>query len=609
MRGDSTSYSDVFSRRHVLTLAGTAGAAALAGCSGSGSKDGGDGDNAGNGGGNGDSGKIYDAQHVSRVNQVPTNIQWNPSNPSSYAQASQNLLFDRFAQYNLGKNTFVPYAIADWSFDDKSFTMELRKGLTWANGDSVTADDIVTQLKLGMHTGTGYSDYTDSIEAKDDSTVVMHFSQPVNQTIVKFQVLINNFVQQKKSVFGKYLTEIEKDEKQGLHKLQNFAWRDPIASGPFAFDSTSPQQVVTKRRDDHPDSDKINFKTYSYLYMDGNQAVYNAMISDRIDSVATAFTPPHILDQLPKHWQQVKFPSGVGYGLVPQFDHKHAGDRAVRQAIAYVLNRETIVKNAGPASKKSAELSAGIASSAVDKWLGDARGDFTDYGKSESKTDEATKVLNNAGYKKQGGTWHDSDGTVVNLPVQVPSGWSDWVTATQTVVDQLTSFGFKSSVDGRSFGNLQGQVWPNGNFVLASGSWLPGGGPATFPYFSLRQMMLENYRGFTYNYPAANPDRGGKRGTVTVPKRSGSGKMTVNPSERLKEMSHAVSDSKVKKIAVEQAWVTNQDLPMLPIAEKQTQSFLTGDVWDIPDEGSDASKVRWPESWLPRFGKMNYTGK
>nr|WP_256487771.1 MULTISPECIES: ABC transporter substrate-binding protein [unclassified Haladaptatus] len=607
MRDRSMSYSDVCSRRHVLTVAGTAGAAALAGCSGNGSNDGDNGD--GSGGGDGDGSNIHDVQHISRVNQVPTNIQWNPSNPSSYAQASQNLLFDRFAQYNLGKNEFVPYAISDWSFGDKSFTMKLRKGLTWADGDKVTADDIVTQLKLGMKTGSGYSDYTKSIEAKDDSTIVMHFSQPVNQTIVKFQVLSNNFVQQKKSVFGKYLDEIEKNEKQGLHKLQNFAWRDPVASGPFAFDSTSQQQVVTKRRDDHPDSDKINFKTYSYLYMDGNQSVYNAMISNRIDSVATAFTPPHILQQLPKSWQQIKFPSGVGYGLVPQFDHKHAGDRAVRQAIAYVLDRDAIVKNAGPASKKPAELSAGIASTAVDKWIGDARSDFTDYGKAESKTDKAAKVLKDAGYEKQGGKWHDSDGDIVNLPVQVPSGWSDWVTATQTIVDQLKSFGFKSSMDGRSFGNLQGQVWPNGNFVLASGSWLPGGGQATFPYFSLRQMMLENYRGFTYNYPPANQDRGGKHGTVTVPKRSGSGELTVNPSERLKAMSHATSDSKVKTIAVEQAWVTNQDLPMLPIAEKQTQSFLTGDVWDIPEEGSDASKVRWPESWLPRMGKMNYSGK
>ncbi|WP_026177945.1 ABC transporter substrate-binding protein [Haladaptatus paucihalophilus] len=599
MRDDSTSRSDVYSRRHLLAMAGTAGAAALAGCSG-----GGDDDNGGDG--TGDGSQIYDKKHISRVNQVPTNIQWNPSNPSSYAQASQNLLFDRFAQYNLAKNEFVPYAVTDWSFGDKSFTMKLRDGLTWANGDAVTADDIVTQLKLGMHTGTGYADYTKSIEAKDDSTVVMHFSQPVNKTIVKFQVLVNNHVQQKKSVFGKYLNKIEKDEKSGLHELQNFAWKEPIASGPFAFESTSQQQVVTKRRDDHPDSDKINFETYSYLYMEGNQSVYNAMTSNQIDSVATAFTPPHILDQLPKSWQEIKFPSGVGYGLVPQFDHKHAGDRAVRQAIAYVLDRKAIVKNAGPASKKPAELSVGIASSAVDKWLGDSRNDFTDYGKSESKTAKAEAVLKDAGYKKQGGTWHDSDGDVVKLPVQVPSGWSDWVTATQTVVDQLNSFGFKSSVDGRTFGNLQGQVWPNGNFVLASGSWLPGGGQATFPYFSLRQMMLENYRGFTYNYPAANENRGGNHGTVTVPKRGGSGEMTVNPSERLKAMSHATDEAKVTEIAVEQAWVTNQDLPMLPVAEKQTQSFLTGDVWDIPEKGAEVSKVRWPETWLPRLGKMNY---
>ncbi|MCO8245704.1 MULTISPECIES: ABC transporter substrate-binding protein [unclassified Haladaptatus] len=606
MRDESTRYGNVVSRRRVLTMAGTVGVASLAGCNGNSDGDG-NGSGDGNGGGNGDG--IYDVQLVSRINQVPTNVQWNPSNPSSVAQWSQYLLFDRFAQYNHGEGKFIPYAVTDWSFGDKSFTMKLRDGLTWADGDDVTTDDIATQLKLGMHTGTGYSDYTKSIEAKDDSTVVMHFSQPVNRTIVKIHVLANNLVQQKKSVFGKYLDEIEKNEKNGLRKLQNFAWKEPIASGPFAFKSTSPQQLVTERRDDHPDSDEINFEKYVFRYIGGgNEAVHQQMTSNQIDACAV-FAPKRIVEQLPDSWQQVEFSSGVGYGLVPQFDHKHAGDRAVRQAIAYVLDRDAIVKNAGPASKKPAELSAGLASDTLDKWLGDAQSDFTDYGKSESKTGKATKVLKDAGYEKRGGTWHDSDGDVVNLPVQVPSEWSDWVTATQTVVDQLKSFGFKSNVDGRSFGNLQGQVWPNGNFVLASGGWLPGGVQATFPYFSLRQMLLENYRGFTYNYPAANPDRGGKRGTVTVPKRDGSGELTVNPSERLKEMSHATSDSKVKTIATEQAWVTNQDLPILPVAEKQTQVFLTDDQWDVPKEGATVSKVRWTHTWLPRRGKMNYKGK
>jgi peptide/nickel transport system substrate-binding protein len=608
MTDPSDANQSYVNRRRFIEVAGISGATALAGCSGGS----GNGNNGSNGsGGSSGSKNVYDVTHFSRINQVPTNVQWNPSNPTSYAQSSQYLMFDAFAKYNIGNDKFIPYAISNWSFgnDGKSFTMTIRDGESWANGDAVTADDIVTQLKLGTYAGAGYGQYTDSIKKQNNSTVVMHFSRPVNERIVKFQVLANSFVQQKDSVFGKYLDQINKNEDKGIRALQNFAWKKPIASGPFAFDSTSRQQLVTTRRDDHPDSDQINFSTYAFKYMEGNQAVYQAMIADQIDSVATLFTPPRILKQLGDHWQQVKFLSGVGYGLVPQFSHKHAGDQAVRQAIAYVLDRKQISQNAGPASKSPAELEAGILSSSIKQWIGNARSSFTHYGKSSTKTQKATQVLQNAGYRKQGGTWKDSDGQTVTLPVQVPSGWSDWVTAAQTVVDQLNSFGFKSRVDGRSFGNLQGSIWPNGNFVLASGSWLPGGGKAAFPYFSLRQMMIENYRGFTYNYPAANQSRGGSNKAVTVPKRNGSGTMRVNPSKRLQTMSQSTKQSQVKKIATQLAWVTNQDLPMIPVAEKQTQSFLTSDVWNVPPKNAAVSKVRWPETWLPRRGKMNYTGQ
>jgi peptide/nickel transport system substrate-binding protein len=594
--------SDV-KRRRFIQLAGLSGATALAGCSGGGGGSGG-GDN-GSGGGSGA------PAYFARTNQVPTQIQWNPLNPSSSAQYSQPLLFDAFAKYNHGTGEFMPYAIPEWSFsdDNTSLTMTIRDGLTWANGDDVTTEDILTQLRLGKAIGTSYASYTDSIEGTDDSTVVMNFSRPVNQTIVEFQVLGTEFVQMKASVFGKYLDQIEQNEDQGLRSLQNFAWQEPIASGPFELDSISPQQVVTKLRDDHPDSGEINFDTYTFKYISGgNQGVYQAMNANQIDGNGV-FAPPRIIENLPDSWQQTKFPAGNGYGLVAQHDDKHAGDRAVRQAIAYVLNRKQIQENAGPASKTPVELTAGVLSTSIDEWIGDAQGSFTEYGMSSSMTQKATQVLEDAGYSKQGGTWTDSDGQTVSLPVQVPSDFSDWVTATQTVVDQLNSFGFESSVDGRSFGNLQGSIWPNGDFVLASGDWLAGGGKAAFPYFTQYQMMIENYRGFTYNYPAAASTRGGNSGSVTVPSRSGSGTMEVTPSARLTEMAQSTEQSQVQDVAVKLGWTINQDLPMIPVMEKQQQEFLTHDVWDVPEAGSDPTMVRDSYTWLPRMGKITYTGE
>lgn len=620
------SYSEVLSRRRFVALTGAAaGAAALAGCSnttgdgddgnGDGTGGGGDGDGDGDGGGtsssdggDGDGGmQVHDAQHVSMTNQVPSNIQWNPSNPSSYSQISHFAMFDQFAKYNFAKGEFTPYAISEWNFTGETFELTLRDGLTWSDGDPVTAADVATQLRLGMATGGAYADYTDSIETDGEKRVVMNLGESVNPTIVEFDVLSNNWVQQKESVFGKFVDQIEQNEEEGTRALQEFAWQDPVTSGPFSLKQASQQQLLLERNAEHPDAGNVNFSEYVFRYIDGNQAIQQALLALQIDSAFSVFTPPRIVADFPDAIQEETIPSKWGYGLIPNHGDKHAGDRAVRQAIQYVLDRETIVKNAGPRSKQAPALPVGIPSDDQERWLGDRAGDFESYGAGEQMTDEATRVLEEAGYSKSGGTWQDSDGETVELPVLVPTGWTDWITATETIVDQLNGFGFEATVDSRNFGNLLGNIWPNGNFVLSAGGWLPGGGRAAFPYFSLRHQLVENFRGFTYNYAAANDSRGGSNADVTVPSMDG-GEMTVNPSERLAELSQTTDEATANEIILEQAWVTNVDLPMIPIAEKLEQTFLTEDQWDVPEQGSEVSQVRWANTWLPRQGQMQYTG-
>jgi len=327
-----------------------------------------------------------------------------------------------------------------------------------------------------------------------------------------------------------------------------------------------------------------------------------------LDSVFSVFAPPNVVDNFPDPVQMETIPSKWGYGLIPNHDHEHAGDRAVRQAIAHTLDRQSIVDNVGSTLKQAPPLPVGIPSDDQERWLGDAHDSFEDYGVDAQQTDEAEQILRDAGYTRDSGTWADSSGNTVSLPVTVPSGWSDWITATQTIVDQLSDFGFDATVDSRNFSSLLGTAWPNGDFVLTSGGWLPGGGRAAFPYFSLHHQLIENFRGFGYNYGAAAESRGGSQGDVTVPSRTGSGEMTTNPYERLSELSEAVDDATTQEIIREQAWVTNVDLPMIPVMEKQEQTFLTNDEWSVPEQGADESQVRWANTWLPRQGQMQYDG-
>lgn len=584
---------EAFARRRFLQLAGASSAVALAGCA----------DLVGSEGEDGS------AQHLSHVNLVPADIQWNGSNPANTPQISNRVLFDPFVKYNFATGEFTPYAISEWKYNGDTFELTVRDDLTWSNGDSVTAEDVATQLRIGLYTGEPYADFTESIDVPDDSTVVLQFDSTVNEQIVTFQILADRFVHQKKSEFGEYLETLKEDEEKGLQELGDFAYQEPIASGPFEYDSAGQEQLKLTLRDDHPDADNINFDEYVFEYRESNQQAQQALQNENIDSVFSLFVQTDILEDFPETVTQIQTPSKWGYGLVPNHNHAHAGDRAVRQAIQYVINRAQVRDNVSPDSKTAPEYPVGIASDDQEEWLGDALDDFDTYGVDESLTDKATQVLEEAGYQKQDGTWTDSDGKTVELPIMVPSDWSDWNTATETVVNHLSEFGFQATKDTRSYDAMLGNVFPNGDFVIAAAGWLYGTPQGSFPYFTLYHQLIKNNDAVTYNYPAADGSRGGNREDVTVPARSGSGSTTVNPAERLSELASSTEEGMVEEITTEQAWVTNQDLPMIPVLEKVEQTFLMGgDEWDIPEPDAEVAQVQWANTWLPRQGELQYTG-
>ncbi|WP_330632943.1 ABC transporter substrate-binding protein [Halocatena halophila] len=588
-------------RRRFIELSGAAGAISLAGCADLVSNEG-DGTDGGGGDGSG-------ARHVSMTNKIPAELQWNNSNPSTRAEISRRAIFDRFVAYNIKTGEFEGYAISDWSHGGNTFELTVREDLTWENGDDVTAEDVATQLNLGLKTGASYAGYTESIEATDDTTVTFTFNSELGEQIPKYDILAARYLHQKASEFGKFLDQIEEDEEAGLQALTEFAYSEPIASGPWTIESKDQQQLLLKKRDDHPDAGNINFDEYVFKYYEDNNSVYQALKNDEIDSAFNLYAPPDVVESFPENFMQVQTPGAWGYGLVPNHDHQHMGDRAVRQAIQYVINRKQVVNNVSAASKSVPPYPVGIPSSKQEQWIGDHTDAFDDYGADTAATEKATEVLENAGYAQQDGNWVDSDGNVVEVPIVEPSGWNDWNDATKTIVDQLSSFGFAASSESRDYGTLTDTVWPNSDFAITTGGWLDGVPQGVYPYFSLHHQLVKNSRGFSYNYPAADTTRGGDRGDVTVPAMDGSGEQTINPSDRLDELAVASDEATINEITVELAWVTNQDLPMLPVMEKMGQSFIDAEgEWSMPDEGTDSLGIRYPNTWLPRTGDLEYKG-
>lgn len=553
-------------------------------------------------------------RHVAVTDVAPELVQYNPVNPEHASTISHHVLFEPLAKYTYVDDTFRPAAATAWTLADGTFEVTLRGDLVWTDGEPVDADDLATQLRIARHVGDPLWEWATGVRTPDDRTVAIDGTDGVNPSLVERAVFAGRFVRMDKRTYGPYLTALE--DGADLDALRSFADTDPVTCGPFRLAVREPTTLVTERFESHPDADAINFGEYAFRRLTASEQPSQALLEKTIDSHHDLVVEQEIAEQFPDTVRSVHTPAVFGFGLVPDHSHEHAGDRPIRQAIAAVVDRSAIVPDAFESSKRTPPVPTGLATGVQAAWLGDAIDDFDGYGPRESLSGTAATRLRNAGYRRRDGVWRDSAGSVVSLPITVPGNWLDWRLAADAVAQQLSAFGFDTSVVERTD---YADRLERGEFVLAAASWLHGG-PTQYPDASLRHLLWEPTMSplesrtvsIEFGYPGAREGDsvGGAAAPVTVPARDGSGDMTVDLAERLQALATATTATRITRIVRDLAWVANRDLPMIPLMEHLDRQLLTVDTWAVPadlDADPDAN-VRWAPTWLPRTGKLSYDG-
>jgi peptide/nickel transport system substrate-binding protein len=176
-------------------------------------------------------------------------------NPALFEHGEINLLLFAGLTAHDAENNVVPGLAEDWTWDDSSltYTFKLREGLTFHDGEPLTAEDVVFTIEAILDENNGsenITNYTDinSITAEDDLTVKIVLDAP-NAAMPDYLTI---------GILPKHLLE-------GKNIVEDSFNQNPVGAGPYKFTAWDMGQSITMEKFDDfylgaPKIDKIIFK-------------------------------------------------------------------------------------------------------------------------------------------------------------------------------------------------------------------------------------------------------------------------------------------------------------------------------------------------------------
>jgi peptide/nickel transport system substrate-binding protein len=223
------------------------------------------------------------------------------------------------------------YEVSD---DGLQYTFKLRTGVTFHNGDDLTAEDVKFSFDRLRAKDSGYSygsqvETIESVDAVDKDTVRFKLSRRTGPFLVYMAFPGSSIVPKKLIESG--------------HDLN----ANPVGSGPFKFVSYEPRSAIKFERNPHYFQDgKPYFAAMEYRIIPDITALTNAVMSGEVNfsneippkDWATVTTNPNLKTQT--------LEGSRYYWLLPNNTVKPLDNPKVRQAIGLALDRKALVAGA-----------------------------------------------------------------------------------------------------------------------------------------------------------------------------------------------------------------------------------------------------------------------
>lgn len=220
--------------------------------------------------------------------------------------------------------------------ESTQFTLTLKEGLTWHDGEPITADDIVFSMNTTIDESQAVPYSTYGFDSAGNAAVTEKVDD--RTATITFQVSNTGFLGSLSQLYCIPVHIYEGVQNIGESEL-NY---NPVGSGPYKFVSfQSGQSYVVERFDDYlggaPNLDRIVFK----IVKDTNTAIA-ALQSGDIDALTISAEDYATVERLDNvtinHYN-----SGQVNALFLNLLNEDLADVRVRQAIAWALDKDELV--------------------------------------------------------------------------------------------------------------------------------------------------------------------------------------------------------------------------------------------------------------------------